>query len=167
MDFLGKDVILMGSYVSLKFQRMTLHQWCLRIYTDPSCHGQWCTRIHYICSFLYPTLRTDWTSVFPKNKLKHGFIWTQNKFSLSFDPLQMSSGPENPSEFLHKILRPKFFAILHWERLFLNSQINLSWSSAQGGEPWPIFACKDWAIGGCSFYTQSWYPHLLPVNLLI
>lgn len=28
---------------------------------------------------------------------------------------------------------------------------------------------KCWAmnLGGCSFYSQSWYPHLLPINLLI
>lgn len=31
----------------------------------------------------------------------------------------------------------------------------------------PIFACKVWAFGEYSFYTQSWYPCLLPVHLLI
>lgn len=64
-------------------------------------------------------------------------------------------------------LHTEVFAIFHPDTRFLKWQINLSWSSAQSGEPWTIFTCKDYTFGERSFYAQSWSPHVLPINLLI
>lgn len=59
----------------------------------------------------------------------------------------------------------KFFAILHWETLFLNCWTICSHSCSQMGEPHPILACGWLSLSGCSFYTQSWHCHLFLVNL--
>lgn len=57
-QFLGKDAILTGACVSLKFQHKPPYQRCLHIYADPPCHGHWW--------FFSSSARRRPTSIFPQ-----------------------------------------------------------------------------------------------------
>lgn len=48
-----------------------------------------------------------------------------------------------------------FFAISHWETLFLNKVANLA----------PSLLVNDWAFRWCFFYTQAWHSPNGPVPL--
>ncbi len=95
-----KHVILMAVYVSVQSQYMPPCQWYLRKYAM----SRFLLHLSLVKVCMVPLVsRTEnLMSVFPKNKLKHGLIWPQHTFPLSFWLSEISSGPENQTASLHK-----------------------------------------------------------------
>lgn len=54
-----------------------------------------------------------------------------------------------------------FVAIFYQEISFLNQLTFLLQSLSHSAEPQPVFACKHWTFGGCSFHTHSWDHNLV------
>lgn len=86
--------------------------------------------------------------------------WRSNKFNSGFCPWHLLRFPWSALIFSRYSTedseRPKISVILCWWIHFLYWLWIPSQSSAHNGEPQPVFACKVWAFGGCSFYSQSW-----------